>query len=116
VKDFIEDLIADSLRARVLNQGECEPLAHHWKMTPPEQLERRIRHGIDVRPNQIRIIICPRSIGTCHKNHQRLRHDNQDTPRSLKSQKYRSTRFISCAEAKIMTVGIVGDLSSGGGR
>ena len=49
MKDFIEGLIADSLRPGVLDQGKCEPLAHHWKMTSPEELERHIRHGIDVR-------------------------------------------------------------------
>jgi hypothetical protein len=51
MEDFIEGLVADSLRSSVLNQRERQPLSQHWKMTPPEQLQRSIRHCIDVRPN-----------------------------------------------------------------
>lgn len=76
MKDFAEHAIADLLGPSVLDQRQCELLAQYWKMAQPEQLEGRIRHRMDIGPDQYWIIVSPRPIGTCYENHQRLRHEN----------------------------------------
>lgn len=80
MKDFVENLIADLPGSSVFNQRQREPLTQNWKMTQPEEPERRVRHSIDVRPDAFRIVVGARPIRARYQNHERFGHENQNTP------------------------------------
>ena len=62
--------IADAGRSRVLDQRQREPFAHHGQVAAAEELQRRLRHRVDVALDQDGVVVGAGAIGSGDEDHE----------------------------------------------